>query len=427
MRGKWKDFIFSSIGLHLKSGGCDRKKQITDCLSREKDTGFNIRKREWRKLYQKIIRQYTQIRVHRLWSTRIGEYLVRYLRAVEDSEKKEKNGILDVFVLSDCVNHNARLSEILGRNICIVNEKNVDIWMKILYHFPEVEFVKYWDAYSIKKKDRVYNSKDTVRYFKLTEREAAEGRRKKNDMGLKGAFVCVSSRDATYLDTILPNKDYHYHDFRDADINNFSLSAKYLSELGITTVRMGRYVRDKINFDSCIDYANEYYDELLDVILAKDCKFYVGDSSGIVWLPMVLDRPIALKNWVPVFLDSETLPYNPSNLFIFKKYYKKSEDRFLSVREMMQIEKKVRYNGNLYAQHGVEVVENSAEEILDLVVEMNTRIDGKWIESPEDNMLQEKYQAIYREWCAKEHYRESATLRIRVGAMFLRKNRFLLD
>lgn len=82
-------------------------------------------------------------------------------------------------------------------------------------------------------------------------------------------------------------------------------------------------------------------------------------------------------------MNSESFPYNAQNLYIFKKYYSKKEDRFLSVKEMMQIEKKVRYDGNLYEKFGFEVIENSAGEILDLVMEMIAGTDGEWIEKNE--------------------------------------------
>ena len=199
--------------------------------------------------------------------------MARYLRAVEDSQENAKKGVLDLFVLSDCVNHNARLSQIMGRNIYIVDETNVDIWMYVLAHFPKVEFTKYWNAYLIKRNDRLHDSIDTVRYFKLTASEEGEGQSKKLLMGLKAPYVCVSCRDSVYLNTIVPTIDSSYHDYRNAHINKFGLSADYLKKKGVTAVRMGRYVKDKISFNNCIDYANQYYDELLDIVLSKDCKF----------------------------------------------------------------------------------------------------------------------------------------------------------
>ena len=410
-------------------GMLGRKKQIEFWLSKDEESGYNIKKNEYERLLQEIEKQYKEIRLHQLWSTRIGEYIVRYLTAVEDARKDAENSILDVFVLSDCMNHNSRLSRIMGRNIQIIDETNIDVWQYILFHFHNVKFYQYWKEYSIKNKERSRISEYAIQYFKLSEEEKKEGRQKMVAMGLSGPFVCVSSRDAKYLDTLVPEIDCSYHNYRDADINKFSLSADYLKDKGITVVRMGRYVQNKVNFSNCIDYASNYYDELLDIVLASECKFYVGDSSGIVWLPMVLNRPIALRNWVPAFLDSESLPYNPYNLLIFKKYYYKAENRFLSIKEMMQIEKTIglNYDGHKYAELGIEVVENSAEETLDLIMEMNARIDGEWAESQEDIELQDKFQKIYREWCMQQNYIESATLHLRIGAMFLRKNPFLLD
>lgn len=411
----------------LKYGFLGKRKQMEYYLSWEENTGYNVNKKKWEDTLQEIKKKYKEIRVHRLWSTRIGEYLVRYLPALEDSIKNAENGILDVFVLTDCVNHNSRLSKIMGRKIHIIDETNVDMWQYILLHFSNVKFYQYWNDYSIKKNDRLYFAEKTVQYFDLLEEEINEAWKKMKIMGLHGSFVCMSSRDSKYLATIEPEYDCSYHDYRDTDVNKFALSADYLSDKEITVVRMGRYVQDKVNFNNCIDYANEYYDELLDIVLAKECKFYVGDSHGLCFLPMILNRPVAFKNYIPVFLDSESYPFNPNNLFIFKKYYKKNEKRFLSVKEMMQIEKIVRYDGHKYAEFGIEIVENSAEEILDLVMEMNARIDGEWVETPEDIVLQEKFQTIYKEWCMQQNYKESATLHMKAGTMFLRKNPFLLN
>ena len=75
----------------------------------------------------------------------------------------------------------------------------------------------------------------------------------------------------------------------------------------------------------------------------------------------------------------------------------------------------------------IEVVENSAEEILDLVTEMNARLDGEWNETEEDIELQNKFQELYKQWYEQEGYSENAVLRAKVGALFLRKNPFLLD
>lgn len=426
-----KDICQKGIGFLSRNGMLGRKKQVISSLSWEKDAGYNVNKKEWIQFYEAIRKQYIEIRLHKLWSTRVGEYGPRYLTAVEDSQRNAARGILDVFVLSDCVSDNSRLSRIMGRNIQIIDKSNIEMWNYILCHFPKVEFTKYWDEYATRKKDVLFLSQNTVQYFQLTEEEEREGQYKKETMGLYTPYVCASSRDSVYLSTIYPTEDTHYHDYRDSDINCLKLSADYLLEKKISMVRMGRYVKDKVNFNNCIDYANQYYDELMDIILMRDCKFFVGDSNGLCFLPMALNSPVALKNVTLAFEDIfGTHPQNNSNLFIFKKYYKEREHKFLSIKEMMQIDKKVRhtgYDGNKYADLGIKLIENSAEEILDLVMEMNQRLDGEWMDTPEDIELQKKYQTIFKEWCIEEQLNENAIYRGKIGAMFLRKNSFLLN
>lgn len=424
---KIKDIFWKGTSFLAEYGVLGKTVQIVYFFAREWNPGLKISKNEWKKSYIEVKEKYSEIRVHKLWSTRIGEYLVRYFTVIEDSRKNLQNGVLDVFVLTDCVNHNARLSEIMGRNIPIVDKKNWEMWVYILSRFRKVKFASYWNLYQNRNKEKMFNSDYTVQYLKLTEEEEQEGKYKMDMMGIRSPFVCIASRDTEYLSVIQSEENTSYQDYRDSDINRCNLLSEYLLGKGITTVRMGRYVKNKVNFNNCIDYANEYYDELMDIVLMKNCKFFLGDSTGITWLPMALNRPVAIKNLVPVFLDSEAFIYNSMNLYIFKKYYLKTENRFLSIKEMMKVEKEVRYNGCLYEKFHVEVVENSEEEILDLAIEMNARIDGKWKEEKEDIELQKKYQRIYKEWYEQENYVESARLDFKVGALFLRKNSFLLS
>ena len=66
-------------------------------------------------------------------------------------------------------------------------------------------------------------------------------------------------------------------------------------------------------------------------------------------------------------------------------------------------------------------MENSSEEILDLVVEMNERIDGTWVDDDDDHDL----QLLYRSMFPKNHPIVGHPSRI--GARFLRKNAWLLN
>ncbi len=382
-------------------------------------------------LYQKVMKQYNEIRLHRFWSDRIGEYIARYIWFLTSTEIQENknNGILDLFVVSDCIRHNSRLTAIFRRNIDLIDETNVDLWLQILSDFPGKIETSGWDKYSVRANAgiRVY-SRDTVQYFSLTPGEKHEGYTKKKNMGLDQPFVCIVSRDAVYLSTSLPLEDCSYHDYRDSDINKLRLAVEYLKTKGIMTVRMGRNVGKSVDFENCIDYAKKYYDELMDIVLMRDCKFYLGDAAGLFTVPMALNRPVALKNVIPLFeVGCGFIPFNPSDIIIFKKYYSKHEKRFLSLTEMAEIDMKVNCCTKGYEDLGIEVVENSAEEILDLTIEMNARLDGEWVDTEEDIDQQKKYQDIYQEWIDRSGLCEYSTFKdYRIGTLFLRKNLFLL-
>ena len=416
------------FGSFIEHGILGRKLQMICFLSQGEDNGYKVKRREWEEAYSNIEKKYTEIRLHRLWSTRIGEYVPRYLVALEDSQKNAKNGKLDVFVLSDCNNHNSRLSRIMSRYISIIDKENVDFWTYVLRRFPKVESYRFWEDYSERNKGRLFYSATTEHYFDLTQEEQEEGECKMVQMGVHEPFICVSSRDSTYLSHVCRDVDCRYHDCRDSDINKLKLAAEYCQDREIGMVRLGRDVGTKVNFKGCIDYANEYYDELMDIVLAKKCKFFVGDSHGLCSLPMVLNRPVALKNVVPAFVESfGSYPQNPENLMIFKKYFLKKENRFLSVAEMMKIDKIVKAGGTeSYLQLGIEVVENSEEEILDLVSEMNERLDGNWRETPEDVKLQLEFKRLLTDWCKQEGLEEKIICIGKVGTKFLRKNSYLL-
>ena len=73
-----------------------------------------------------------------------------------------------------------------------------------------------------------------------------------------------------------------------------------------------------------------------------------------------------------------------------------------------------------YDQVGIEVIENTEEEILDLAREMDERIDGKWITLDEDEELQKRFRDLFPEG----HCCHGAPSRLR--AELLRQNRELL-
>ena len=75
-----------------------------------------------------------------------------------------------------------------------------------------------------------------------------------------------------------------------------------------------------------------------------------------------------------------------------------------------------------YEQAGLEVIENSAEEIFDASVEMDERLKGTWRTTEEDKELQRQFWKIITEAGLLAGPPVS-----RIGSGFLRQHQYLLE
>ena len=74
-----------------------------------------------------------------------------------------------------------------------------------------------------------------------------------------------------------------------------------------------------------------------------------------------------------------------------------------------------------YENHGIEVLENTPEEIREVVVEMDERLKGTWETTEEDEVLQKRFWSIFG--TSGLH----GVFRSRIGADFLRQHPKLLE
>ena len=72
--------------------------------------------------------------------------------------------------------------------------------------------------------------------------------------------------------------------------------------------------------------------------------------------------------------------------------------------------------------------ENSPEEIRDLSIEMDDRINGNWIEKDEDLELQNRFWKIFSENIKKQNLEVPlhGKIKAKFGSNYLRKNKDLL-
>lgn len=233
-------------------------------------------------------------------------------------------------------------------------------------------------------------------------------------------FVCFHSRSSDYLDKMFPNKNWRYHDYRDSSIKNLIPAAEELARRGYFAVRMGAVVKEPLEITNpmIVDYATKARGDFLDIFLGAKCHFYLGDPCGFSAIPLIFRRPWAIVNMVPL----EYVPsWGPKDIFIPKKLWIRKEGRFMTFREILDSGVGRFYESQQYERLGLEVVENTAEEISALAIEMDERLKGIWKTSQEDEELQRRFWSLFKP--SELH----GVFLSHISRDFLRENLNLLD
>jgi putative glycosyltransferase (TIGR04372 family) len=206
-------------------------------------------------------------------------------------------------------------------------------------------------------------------------------------------FVCLHMRDSAYL-TQMFGQQVHKHDYRDSEITTYVEAAEVLAEMGYTVFRMGALVKETLvsKHPRVIDYAtNGMRTEFLDVFLGAYCAFCISTGSGWDNVPTIFRRPILFVNLLPIFSPSaNTLP-----ITIYPKLLgSQGSPTSLSLTELIQRNLVTPSNTAAYANAGVEIRDLSSEELVEAVTEMAQRVEGSFVETPEQKEMQAKLKHI---------------------------------
>ncbi len=386
-------------------------------------------KTQLKKGYDSVCAEYECICIYAIpMSARIGEYVTRLNKAYYDSKLAKSRKELFLFFLDNYINDNRVVTEKYGERIFIVTPQNYEFWVYAVNHIKMIKAENCWEQYRDREgvEPGEYLS-DTVTPIKLTAEQFECGRKQIEKMGVRLPFVCFHSRTADYLKETSEGEN-SYHDYRDSSIQLIEASCQYLKEHDIMGVRMGKVVGDSITIENCLDYAWQYYSEFMDIWLTQNCKFYVGDCSGLFILPIMSHTPVLTKNITPLCQGGwGGFPRDGINLFMTKKIRNLKTGRILSFKQQFEIEKECGCYGSHYKSLGYEWIENTEEEILDAVKEMNERIDGIWIDTEKDLELQRKFQELFEEGLSNNGIAYHRTPPGKISTSFLRRNKFMLD
>ena len=269
----------------------------------------------------------------------------------------------------------------------------------------------------------------TESHLNFTQNEKAEAQRSIESMGLPvdAPYICFHARDGEYqlavdrdavaeVERSLPNN---------SDIQTYLPAAEHMTKHGLYALRVGAIVKEPIKTANpmIIDYATKARSELLDLYLAANCEFFVASSDGITLIPVAFRRPVVHVNVVEIINEFYQfgVTWSRHDLWIPKILWLRSEGRPVTFREMIRWKEEIKYGAWIRSARGIELVDNTADEIKAVTIEMHERLQGTWEPDPEDEELQRRFWSIY------DPTGDYRVPRARIGADFLRTNLDLFD
>jgi putative glycosyltransferase (TIGR04372 family) len=247
----------------------------------------------------------------------------------------------------------------------------------------------------------------------LTEAHADRGRAVLRQMGIpEGAwFVCVHVRETGYLKGTDVTEAT-----RNADIRSYFPAMGEITRRGGWVVRLGdSSMLPMPPMPQVVDYArSSFKSEEMDVFLAASARFCVGTSSGMLNVASVFGVPIATANFFPFGESAHTA----RDVLVPKLCRELSTGRVLSFEECLAMPLALTYDAVHFQSLGLETIDNDAEDVRDLTLEMLARADGEWPYTDDDEALQKRWKDLCRP-------HSTGDVGCRVGRGFLRRHRNL--
>jgi len=232
-------------------------------------------------------------------------------------------------------------------------------------------------------------------------------------------FVCLHVREPGFKDGGSKIDSY-----RNVDIDTYLLAVKTIVAHGGWVIRMGDPTMKPLSaIEHVIDYAhNDVRSDWMDVFLCAQCRFFIGTSSGLGGISIAFGARTVQTNHLPwnglVFLSSD--------LFLPKLFWSPQESRLLTFPEIMSSPLSAGVVQSSYDRFEVEILENTPEEINDIVLEMLMRLDGQLTYSVSDRRLQKQFLSLTAVSNTSVGAKD-LMVNSRIGKDFLRKYATLLD
>jgi len=243
----------------------------------------------------------------------------------------------------------------------------------------------------------------------------------------KDKFICLTIRDDGYKKKVMTHnfmdpEYWKYHNFRDANIKNYYDVSRELLDKGYWVIRMGKFTNNKmtINHNKFLDYSfSTYRDDFLDIWLMANCFFSISNSTGIDEVAKMFRKPIVFTDMSFYHLPN----LNLHSITCFKKMIYSKSKKLISLKEMIKNNYMEFSRTEHFQENGIELIDNSHEEIVETVLEMEKNLTNELNQSKETLGLNEKFLKIYKSWKNYEKYHGFIHPKASISTSFLSQNK----
>ena len=242
---------------------------------------------------------------------------------------------------------------------------------------------------------------------------------------LKRNFVGLYSRNSLYVEKNNLN-DKNFHGYRDFDFEDFKLAINFLKNQN-SIIKLGEsYLEEnfeqfKTKIFTSLDFNSN---EEVDYILNAYSRYNVMGDSGVSGISSMLRKKIVYVNLIP--LNLEHLSYcSPGSKILPKKIYDLKKSRYLTFLENLEINFSLHSINNPYEKNNLKVINNSPEDILNAIVEMENKIKNISNDNEGKRLNELFWKNMSKKDFDKINYLKDKQ-ELTISSSFLKKNQDLL-
>lgn len=226
-------------------------------------------------------------------------------------------------------------------------------------------------------------------YYSLTAEDRRQGNRFLARFGIPAdaPLVVIHNRESGWQPSLT------YHSYRNADIHRCLPTIEYLLRRGYYVVRLGDKSMKPLPrlSDRLLDMPfHPQYQPSVELYCTAMCRFFVSVPSGPLSFAVAFNKPV-------VWIHSPIASYhwgNPQDLLVPKKYYSHRLNRNLTYSEIVTSPLVDFVQTDEFTKFGVELHENTPDEILRSVQEMEACLEGRDPDDPSRRRVFEQFKAI---------------------------------